>query len=238
MTIKGFSLIEVAIVLVIIGLLAMGLLTPIAVQMDLKKIKQTDKTLEKIKEALLGFAVINGRLPCSAPDKDKDKEGNEILEKDKGKEHEDWCEKEGFLPWKNLGVGRYDGWGNPFRYRAEDEYSKDPMILSEVLVKADETGSGLRIRNREIEDDSKSSPKKYFYFTTKTNDSRVVAVIFSHGKNGKPYDDDTNNDDNAHSSNRIFVYDGYIENKFDDRLTWLSRNTLMNRLLLAKKLPR
>jgi prepilin-type N-terminal cleavage/methylation domain-containing protein len=200
MYIKGFSLIEMAIVLVIISLLAMGLLTPIAVQMDLQKIKQTDGTLEEIKEALLGFAVINERLPCS------DKDGNGI---------EDFpCKTiatnaEGYLPWANLGVGRYDGWGKPFRYRVEEEYA-DAIVPN--------ISSGLKVKD--IQDINLIA----------TSDTRVAAIIFSEGKNKQ-------SDKENKGGDKTYMRDGYIENTFDDRLTWLSEYTLMNHLLLAEKLP-
>lgn len=63
---QGFTLMELTVVLVIVGLLLGGLLVPLSAQRDVDLTKATDKSLADIREALMGFAVINGRLPCPA----------------------------------------------------------------------------------------------------------------------------------------------------------------------------
>ncbi len=62
----GFSLIELAIVLFIVSLLIGGLLMPLSAQNEIRGRQETDKALANIREALIGFAVVNGRLPCPA----------------------------------------------------------------------------------------------------------------------------------------------------------------------------
>ena len=63
---RGFTLIEMAIVLMIVGLLLGGMLVPLSAQMDQRNISDTQKSLSEIKEALIGYAMANGRLPCPA----------------------------------------------------------------------------------------------------------------------------------------------------------------------------
>lgn len=63
---KGFSLLEMAIVLAIVGALLGGLLPMLSGQMETQHIRDTRKQLEDVKDALLGFAVSQGRLPCPA----------------------------------------------------------------------------------------------------------------------------------------------------------------------------
>ncbi len=63
---SGFSLIELAIVLFIVSLLIGGLLMPLSAQNEIRGRQETDKALANIREALIGFAVVNGRLPCPA----------------------------------------------------------------------------------------------------------------------------------------------------------------------------
>ena len=62
----GFSLIEMAIVLFIVALLLGGLLPTVSSQIEQQHTNETRKQLDEIQQALLGFAVINGRLPCPA----------------------------------------------------------------------------------------------------------------------------------------------------------------------------
>ncbi|MEN8220097.1 MAG: prepilin-type N-terminal cleavage/methylation domain-containing protein [Pseudomonadota bacterium] len=203
---NGFSLIEMAVVLFIVSLLIGHLLTPISAQIDQRRYKQTQKTLEEIKEALLGFISIHGRLPYPASNQET------------GIQDSSLHKKEGYLAWADLGIARVDAWGNPFRYRAEDEYTKEPLDYKKIFGIAG-SGSGLRVTDKQDR-----------YLTRSSGDSRVAAIIFSYGKNGVPDDDNGNRD-------KIFVYDVYVENDFDDILTWLSRNTLVNRLYATGRLP-
>ena len=62
----GFTLIELAIVLFIVSLLIGGMLIPLSAQTEIRGRQETDRALATIREALIGFAAINGRLPCPA----------------------------------------------------------------------------------------------------------------------------------------------------------------------------
>ncbi|HEX9391905.1 MAG TPA: prepilin-type N-terminal cleavage/methylation domain-containing protein [Usitatibacteraceae bacterium] len=64
----GFSLIEIAVVLFIISVLVSIVAIPMATQVDQQRVTDTSKQLEIIKEAVIGFAMANGRLPCPATD--------------------------------------------------------------------------------------------------------------------------------------------------------------------------
>jgi len=208
---NGFSLVEMAVALIIIGLLIGGLLTPISARIDQQNLKRTDETLEEIKEALLGFAVIHKRLPCA--DRDGDGVENSPCDTDETK-------IEGDLPWRDLGVGRYDAWGQIFRYRVDMKYSSGiPSSLKTDVKKK------LTVRNLQSTQD----------WTTVEEDgtSRVVAIIFSKGKNGNA----ENGNQLTAANDATYVQDVYVEDTFDDRLTWLSKSTLMNRLIVAKQWP-
>ena len=63
---QGFSLVEMAIVLVILGFVLGALLLPLRAQREQAAQLQTTNTLESAKQALLGYAQQQGRLPCPA----------------------------------------------------------------------------------------------------------------------------------------------------------------------------
>lgn len=54
---RGFTLIEMAIVLVIITILIGGLAMPLSAQIQARRIAETNKTLDEAKEAIIGYAM-------------------------------------------------------------------------------------------------------------------------------------------------------------------------------------
>ncbi|GAB6033909.1 type II secretion system protein [Galenea microaerophila] len=106
--IKGFTLIEVAIALVIIGLLISGGTYLYGQQYTLGKVNKTREQLDHIHEVMLTFVKSNGFLPC--PDTDGD--GLENRNSDGA------CRsRQGRLPARTLGIDGEDAWGSPFYYR-------------------------------------------------------------------------------------------------------------------------
>lgn len=65
---RGFSLIELALGLVIVATMLSALLVPLATQIDQRRTAETQRLLEEARDALVGFAVANGRFPCPAVD--------------------------------------------------------------------------------------------------------------------------------------------------------------------------
>src|SRR3546814_18113644 len=65
----GFSLVEMAVVVVILGLVLGALLLPLQAQRNQVFQSQTETTLETARRALLGFAKVNGRLPCPSTER-------------------------------------------------------------------------------------------------------------------------------------------------------------------------
>ena len=63
---KGFSLVELAVSLAIIALLLAGALIPLSAQIDVRNGADTQRSMESIRDAVMGFAQANGRLPCPA----------------------------------------------------------------------------------------------------------------------------------------------------------------------------
>ena len=117
---RGFTLAEIAIVTMILGLLVVGVLGSLSNQVTQGRITRTERQLEEIREALLGFAARTGYLPC--PDTDGD--GIEDAPNRAVATPLACASVEGFLPWVTLGVSQTDAWGIRFRYRIKDEFAR------------------------------------------------------------------------------------------------------------------
>lgn len=122
---QGFTLIEMAVVLFILGLLIAGLLGPLETQLEARDRQETMNTMTEIIETLYGYAITRGRLPC--PDTDGDglpdmttepfDETTPVASMAQCDGGTDFDDGEGFLPWVELNVSAGDAWGNRFRYR-------------------------------------------------------------------------------------------------------------------------
>ncbi|ALG67206.1 type II secretion system protein [Beggiatoa leptomitoformis] len=195
---RGFSILELAMVVFIIALLAGSLLIPLSTRINQQYIQNTQKSLEEAKEALLGYAVINGRFPCPAL---ADGKANSTL-----------CNSEGFIPWVELGVGRYDGWGKTLRYRVDKTFMIDEAEIKDKQMKGT---SGFTIKT--IDNSSLASSDV------------IVAILFSTGKNGKA--DNTNL---IGGSNTNYTQDTQNSaQNFDDMLIWISNSMLASRWVMS-----
>lgn len=106
---RGFSLIELAVVLVIIGLLVGGGIAALNSATQQTRRIEAERQLLHVRDALYGYAMSEGRLPC--PDTTYPPDGTEDCAGTA-----DW----GALPWVELGgLGRRDPWGSPLRYRVD-----------------------------------------------------------------------------------------------------------------------
>ncbi len=124
-TAGGFTLVELAVVIAIVALLLGALITPLATQYQMRKNKEADRELREIKEALIGFAITNGRLPW--PDRNFLLDGVEnlppgfsLIPPTAPAVPCPVCE--GLLPWQTLGLGDTDPWGRIYRYRVSPEF--------------------------------------------------------------------------------------------------------------------
>ena len=63
---SGFTLIELLITLVVVTLLAAALAVPLAAQLNSRRSDEARRMLDEARDAVLGFAAAQGRLPCPA----------------------------------------------------------------------------------------------------------------------------------------------------------------------------
>ena len=231
---RGFSLTELAIVLVIVALLIGGMLIPLSAQRDIQATNETQRQLAEIREALLGFAAANGRLPCPASP------GTTGVESPSGGGActNPW---NGFLPAVTLGIAptdaqgyALDAWNNRIHYAVttagssaftkangvRDNWLPPPPLDPNLHVCSGASG-----------------------ITSATCGTGValatsaVGVVISHGKNGS--DTPTSADELANwpSSNDPVFVNTQQSPTFNDIVIWLSPNVLYNRMISAGRLP-
>ncbi len=222
---SGFTLVEMSIVLVIIALLVGGLLAPMSTQKELEWRTDTAALMEQAREALIGFALVNGRLPC--PDKNPATPGVEdVLPVD--------CNvgagvlTEGDLPWVTLGLDTgLDPWGYPIRYAVNGAFS-DPNLTADTPFPLGTTGIGTGILR------VSAQPANCTASGTVADD--VPAILWSGSKTAYG-----SNDENENTNlDRCFVskdYNTIAGAEFDDQVIWLSPNILFNRMVSAGVLP-
>ena len=245
----GFTLVEMAIVLVIVGLLLGGLLMPLSAQVEQQRISETQKALEEIKEALLGFAIANGRLPCPAPAATAT--GAALAGLEPNPIAAGGCTNvAGVLPWATLGVSETDAWGNRYTYRVTREFTRTvpqtPFTSAACLPP---------MPNPTLAAFALCSRGDMTLLSTgggSTLSSTIPVVVISHGKNGNgAYNTqgsqlllgaDTDEQDNQLTAAGTAVANNSFVSKtptaaFDDIVIWLSPNILFNRMVTAGRLP-
>lgn len=211
----GFTLVEMAVVLVIIGLLLGGLLVPLSTQMENDRRKETQAGLEAIREALIGYAVLNGQLPC--PDSNNDGlPGPAVCSGNANQRNI------GGLPYGLLGVARTDAWGNPWIYAVNSAYTATFSLTTPASINNGGNGD-LEVWNAAN------------CTGTRQLGERLPALVISNARTTQGGTLEPENRDN----DRCFVEAGYIQgnNGFDDLLTWIAPGTLFNRLVAAGTLP-
>lgn len=215
----GFSLLELSLCLLIVGLLSSSLISGLAAQRSLNDVQTAQRQLEEIREALLGFSLIHGRLPCPAKP--------QLASHDEKAGHEDCSLQHGVVPWITLSIQEGDPWSNRFAYYASDRFTAALTTGSNASFTLDTTG------NANIYDSN-----------GKTIASDLPAVIVCHGRNsagayassgaklpGAGGEENENADADlsfiAHTTTPVF----------DDQLIWINQSILKSRMVSAGKLP-
>jgi prepilin-type N-terminal cleavage/methylation domain-containing protein len=235
----GFTLIELAIVMIIMALLIGGMLLPISAQQDIRTTAETTRQMEEIKEALLGFTVKNGYFPCPAKSNSTSDGGLEDRNGTSGK-----CTKQkGFLPWITLGIKPTDGWGHLFIYSVTPAFSHALPADRFTLT----TEPNITIQTRDASGN----------IVNLSNINDIPAVLVSTGRNGYlswsldqasqnadsqslNTDEDTNGGPAADGKTFVSRARSEVESsggEFDDLVVWIPPYVLFNRMIAAGKLP-
>lgn len=220
---RGFTLAELAIVIVIVTLLLGGLAVPLLTRMEQRNVQRTRTDLEEIKEALIGFAILNGRLPSPAGSASNGAESGACATH---------AACTGFVPWVTLGTPKLDAWGKIYRYSVTPGFTSTFTLTttaSKTVRTRDTTGALINLA------------------------TQLPAVILSYGRQGYGHDEagsalpdraQANADEDSNSTaTQDFLSRTVTENSavsggaFDDQVLWVPASVLFNRLVSAGRLP-
>lgn len=118
--VRGFSLVEMALVLLIVGLLAAVFLPATNTFLDNNRRKETRAKLEALEQAMVRFVMVNRRLPCPADGSLPPGNANQGLELAAGGACTVPALTNGVVPWRSLGVAQgdaMDAWSTMVSYR-------------------------------------------------------------------------------------------------------------------------
>ncbi|MFN3564520.1 MAG: hypothetical protein ACK4V1_00850 [Burkholderiaceae bacterium] len=227
----------------IVALTVSGLLMLTVTQSATQKERDTERLLAQARQALLGFAAINGRLPCPA------QPGLATGAPGAGLERPPTAAgctggQLGVLPWATVGLPELDAWGRRFTYRVSALHSRTVIARPPVQY-------GCTVPPA-------VPPTQAAFALCSPGDNEVrvsaagsalvsgaPAVIVSHGPNGAgarlpssaalAASIDPDEQEN-HDGDAIFV-ERTPTAAFDDRLVWVPTSLLAQSMLQAGRLP-
>lgn len=219
----GFTLIEMAIVIVLMALMVGGIVVTIGAQQRQQSARDAGRDLAEIVQALIGYAASRtgaaSFLPCpSAADT-----GVEATRNGAG----DCPQSEGRLPWVTLGLGDVDPWGSRYRYRVTPAFSNGTTGFNLTSVGDIQVCSAENCLPAEL------------------LATQMPVVVVSHGANrlgaflpdGVTTPPSTGADEAENSDGDARFVSGAAADGFDDAVMWLSPHVLKQRMIQVGRLP-
>ncbi|MEK7436451.1 MAG: type II secretion system protein [Pseudomonadota bacterium] len=256
---RAFTLVELTMVLVIVALLLGGVMAMVSAQTEQRKWKDTQSQLEAARDALIGFAIANRRLPCPATCTNPPQCTSGSLGDEAPSGGATTCTSSygGYLPASALGFQpvndqgfALDAWGYPIRYALTA--TLDTTVSTCTTPTLPHFNNATNLKNNGLTCKPadlvvcNASPATVTNTvcdanTPVTNQNTVVAIVFSTGKNaatgGTGTNEARNLDANALFVSRVPDPDTATGGEFDDQVLWLSVGTLYSKLVAAQVLP-
>jgi prepilin-type N-terminal cleavage/methylation domain-containing protein len=250
----GFTIVEIAIVLLIVTILLGYSVAMFPVQKELKQYRHVQTEMDSVIEHLIAFAQVNGRLPCPDTIADSDLSGNTVdgVEDQVGTNA---CEAYfGFLPGRTLGInGKYnaagvlvDPWNTGYGYAISvfDFGNGDIDLVTPNGIR--DEGISNVMPDLFICDDSATIGSDLNCTEAASNEvvgsnGEVAAVIISLGKDSNipaTSNIQAENLDNFHDGtlDKVYIFSPRRDD-YDDVVRWLSTNLLFSKMIEADQLP-
>lgn len=191
----GFTLIEVSIALVIIGLLiGMGAqMLPLLVKQN--KFKETRVLVSETKTALIGYVMANGKLPYAAAGTNGVQTTGRL---------------NGYLPWATLGIRGVDPYARTLYYAVESHLATSAASSLPQLKS-----------NLESLLNGTATPDLYCNYVSAASNIKSAFVVISSGENlrvDSPNDDNNNGRVDINDDNRFASPTQTITSTYDDTL--------------------
>jgi len=241
---RGFTLTELAVVLAIVGLLLTSTLYTFSAQIDGRSRAETQRRLEEARELLLGFALVNGRLPCPGTASGDESGGGAAP-----------CASHygGFLPARTIGFQPtdaagfgLDAWGNRIRYAVSAaQWGASPFARFTRQHVANNPAAAWSMTQSPPDlvvcsaSPAAAGGAACDAGASVTNQNTVVAIVFSTGKNSSAAgpNEARNLDGDALFVSRAPDPPSAAGGEFDDLLAWIPVGVLYGRLVSAGVLP-
>jgi len=251
---NGFTLIELAMVLFILGLLLSSFLAPLAARVEQQERNNTQIQLDEIEEILYGYVLQNNYLPCpdcptsiwsvgciavNAADPTAINDGAE----DMFPPANTTCATEvGNLPWFTLGVKSTDEWNNIFTYRVDDTFADRNIAATDGTPLKPGCANTPVTLNVSF---SLCSDGEIIVLNTAGTGGgnlalNIPAIVVSHGKNWPTNPPASADEIENTNGNTTFVSGDFSANAvtgFDDMLIWISPHILRTMSVKAGILP-
>ncbi len=249
----GFTLIELAVAMLVVTILLAGLAVPVAAQLQARRQDDARRQMDEAREALLGFAAAHGRLPCPASAASRGEESFAAG----GDSTNGNCSNfyDGFLPAATLGLSPldpqgylrdpWDGPANRVRYAVFGDGTAINGVAN-ALTRANgmqaATLTGLANAPHYIYICSTGAAASRAGCGPATNQLtfRAAFVLLSLGPNGGATPPPGSDEARNVSGDPVFVHHEAVMGgnaAYDDVIQWVPVHLVVHRLLTAGRLP-